>query len=72
MTCFRLEDPPEEIAEERNKLIREYFGQYDDDDEPPEGELVAYVRTNASPELLAYMDETKRTREEAEREGVLI
>lgn len=70
--CFRLSDPPKKIAEERNRLIREYFDQYDDDDEVPEGELMEYVRANASPALLAYMDEVRRTREEAERDGELI
>ena len=72
MVCFRFSDPPKEIAEEQNRLIREYFDQYDDDDEIPDDEPEKYVRANASPALLAYMDEIRRTREEAERDGELI
>ena len=72
MTHYRLEDPPEEIEKEARRLLQEYFNQFSDDDEIPEGGVAEYRYAHASKELKAYLDDIAKLRAEAERDGVMI
>mgnify|MGYP000900925183 CR=1 FL=1 len=51
---------PEELESEARRLAREFFAQYDDDDEIPDGAMTEYFNAHASPAYLAFVEEAYR------------